>query len=319
MIMKKAKYILLVIVFCPLFSVLHAQNIEANFSCDSTHYEVGDHIRLSLQVSVPKNVNVFFPQFVTDSLGENVEIISQGKIDTLSKEKDAFFTVKQNVTMVIFAAGEYNFPAMPILVNKKGDSGIDSIFTNTLTLQITAPEVDMEANIKDIKDIWRFPLTFKEILPYASGFLLLCLIIAIVVFVYIRRKNKIPIFRLKPKPVVPPHIVAFERLEKLKQSQLWQQSLVKEYYSELTDILREYIEKALNIPAIEMTSEELLNKMRSEKMKSEEMKMVQEILNTADLAKFAKYQPYIDEHDNCYKLVKKFVEDTLVQVQPAQV
>jgi hypothetical protein len=280
---------------------------------------VGDHIQLSLKISVPKDLNVFFPRFVADSVGENVEIISQGKIDTLSKENDAFFTVKQSVTMVIFAAGEYNFPAMPILLNKKGDTGIDSIFTNTLTLQITAPEVDMEANIKDIKDIWRFPLTFKEILPYTGGFLLICLMTAAAIFVYIRRKNKIPIFRLKPKPIVPPHIVAFERLEKLKNSQLWQQNLIKEYYSELTDILREYIEKALGIPAIEMTSEELLEKMLNEERKDEEMKMVQEILSIADLAKFAKYQPYIDEHDKCFKLVKKFVEDTVVQPQPEQV
>jgi hypothetical protein len=311
MMMKNAKCIWFVLIFSSQFLVVQSQNIEATFFSDSTRYEVGDHIRLSLKISVPKNVNVFFPQFV-DSIGENVEIISQGKIDTLSKEKDAFFTVKQNITMLIFAAGEYNFPAMPILVNKKGDIGIDSIFTNTLTLQITAPEVDMEANIKDIKDIWRFPLTFKEILLYASGFLLLCLIITAVIFVYIRQKNKIPIFRLKPKPIIPPYIVAFERLEKLKNSQLWQQSLVKEYYSELTDILREYIEKALDIPAIEMTSEELLDKMQHKEMKNEEMKMVQEILSIADLAKFAKYQPYIDEHDKCYKLVKKFVEDTVV-------
>jgi hypothetical protein len=213
--------------------------------------------------------------------------------------------------MIIFAAGEYKFPAMPILLLRKGDTVIDSIFTNALTLQITAPEVDMEADIKDIKNIWRFPVTFKEIMPYAGSFLLLCLIVGAVIFVYIRRKNKVSIFRFKPKPIIPPHIIAFERLEKLKRSQLWQQNLVKEYYSELTDILREYIEKALGIPAIEMTSEELLDRMKNEKWETENVKTVQEILSIADLAKFAKYQPYIDEHDKCYKLVKKFVEDSV--------
>jgi hypothetical protein len=306
-----------------------SQSLTATMATDSSHYEVGDHINLKINVAVPKNLTVIIPQ-IKDSISENVEVIATSKLDTISGKKSEQIIVNQNFTMIIFEAGEYSFPAMPVYLLRKNDGLIDSIFTNPLTLNITAPEVDMEGNIKDIKDIWKFPITFKEILPYLIGFLILIVIVFVGIFIYIRRKNNKPIFQFKAKPVIPPHIVAQSKLDNLKTSQLWQQNLVKEYYTQLTDILREYIEKALKIQAIEMTSDELLLKIKNAniqtqtpenqsqiiytiKDKNEILKITEEILSIADLAKFAKYQPFIDEHDKCFKLVTRFINETTVE------
>ncbi len=216
---------------------------------------------------------------------------------------------------MIFKPGDYDVPELPFLLQRPGDSTFTTVFSDPFSFSVLAPEIDKEQDIKDIKSIWKIPYTFQEILPYAGSFLgLIILIAAILLILYFRKKRTADgVFSFKPKHSLPPHVEAFERLEKLRLSQMWQTGLVKAYYTELTDILRVYIERQLHIPAVEMTSDELIDAINGSSIEENKellLKILNSVLTTADLVKFAKSNPLPDEHDKCFKEVKQFVELT---------
>jgi len=318
--MKICRYILPLMLLLPTISI--AQTIEVSAKTDSANYLIGDHINITMTITAPREYEVFFPA-LSDSLDEKIEVIRQGNIDSLNSSKQ-LRTLNKIFTIAIFYPGKYTFPPMPFWVKKAGDTGVTQILTNEVNVNVNAPEVDMQADIKDIRDIWKFPVTWQEIAPYAMWGLPILLLLAIGIWLYIKWKRKEPLFLFKPKPVVPPHIEAMSRLKKLHESQLWQNNQVKEYYTELSDILRCYIERAMNIPAVEMTSMELMKAFgKAKKIHNAEEQteantsrdkrlryIIEEVLPIADLVKFAKSQPFVDEHDKCFKLVKEFVELT---------
>jgi LPXTG-motif cell wall-anchored protein len=197
------------------------------------------------------------------------------------------------------------------------DSEFSEVYTNSLTITVNAPKVNLETGIRDIKTIWRIPVTFGEILPFLLMALGLALLTLAGIYLYRKWKNKEPLFIFAPKPVIPAHVEALENLEKLRLKQLWQNNLVKEFYTELTDILRIYIEKELRIHAVEMTSDELMDAIEDSELqnKSELLKLLRNTLPTADLVKFAKSVPLADEHDRCFKDVKQFVEETMPKAE----
>ena len=117
-----------------------------------------------------------------------------------------------------------------------------------------------------------------------------------------------PGVELAPKPVVPPLDQALADLRKLKAKQLWQQNRVKEYYTELTDILRVFLAAEYRIAAIEMTSDECLEALRmNHPERKEDIRNLGLVFRTADLVKFAKGEPQPSEHEDCFRLIWRFV------------
>ena len=125
---------------------------------------------------------------------------------------------------------------------------------------------------------------------------------------------------------VPPekaHEKALRLLKELEARQLWQSGRIKEYYSELSDIVRIYLEERFSIPAMEQTTDELLallkkqNDSRTELRKARpELKL---ILRTADLAKFAKANPLPDEHSACMAAALQMVQLTQMKKEEGSV
>jgi predicted transcriptional regulator len=115
---------------------------------------------------------------------------------------------------------------------------------------------------------------------------------------------------VKPKPKIKPHIIALKELEKLRQKKLWEQGRTKEYYTELTDIVRKYIDDQWEIGAMEMVTSEILDVLRNTEIHEEVLKRLQQAFTVADLVKFAKYTPLPTDHDMAFKDSKEFVERT---------
>lgn len=297
-----------------LFSfVSFADEHIATAKIDTGVVQIGDHIKLTLSLKTNKKNTVIFP-VLSDTMDSKIEFISVSNLDTsMSEEHQKIYS--KTFTITIFEPGVYTFPAIPFFVKKPSDKDFSEVPTNTLTITVAAPKVDVEKDIKDIKTVWKIPITFKEILPYLLMILGAGIVLWASIYVYRKWKNKEPIFVFAPKPVIPAHIEALEKLEALRLKQLWQNNLVKEYYTELTDILRIYIEKGLLLNAVEMTSDELIETVSASELshKSELLTLLQDVLPTADLVKFAKLTPLADEHDRCFKNVKQFVEATIPQ------
>jgi hypothetical protein len=293
------------------FSIF-AQKHIATAKLDTNNVQIGDHIQLTIQLQTDEGNAVIIP-VLSDTMDSKIEFVSVGVLDTLIDTKTHVKTYSKTFTLTIFEPGIYTFPEIPFLVKTPSDTGYFEVPTNPVEVTVGAPEVDMEKDIEDIKTVWRIPITFKEVLPYLLIVVGLGVLIVVGLYVYRKWKNKEPLFTFAPKPVVPAHVEALDHLEELRLKQLWQQNLVKDYYTELTDILRIYMEKGLNIRAIEMTSDELIDAVEESSLenKSTLIDFLREVLPTADLVKFAKSAPLADEHDRCFKDVKQFIELTM--------
>ncbi len=158
-----------------------------------------------------------------------------------------------------------------------------------------------------------YPYTVKEFVPWFG------LLIAIFLFGYLiwklirNRKKKLSIFG-KPVVVDPPHIVALRNLEKIRSEKLWQNNQEKQFYTEITDTLRIYLEDRFGIQTMEKTSKEILDSLSKEKIEPKEFNGLKELLELSDLVKFAKYKADQKENEEAIPIAVRFVNATFLQV-----
>ncbi|NSW45844.1 MAG: hypothetical protein HPY79_08525 [Bacteroidales bacterium] len=299
-----------IIIFCGLIlwvTLTQAQVIQTQATINKNECLIGDQLKLELTLSKPKDKPISFPIF-TDTLSKSIEIVNASGIDTIFKENNQI-KLKQTLTITSFDTGAIVIP--PLAFIAPHDTTADTIYTNELLLTVHALPVDTnKKTIFDIKPPLTEPFSWKEILDYILWGLLILLILAIAVYIYLRiRKNK-PIIPIPEKPKDPPYVVALNDLNKLKEKKLWQKQLYKQYYSELTDILRIYLEQQFNIPALESVSSELINYLKQHPFDDELVRTMNALFTTADFVKFAKAEPLPDENDWHLKNAYLFVEKT---------
>lgn len=188
---------------------------------------------------------------------------------------------------------------------------------DSLTLMVTDVEVDTaSAEIRDIAPIEKVPYTFWEIFRWV----LLALIVGAVAFaiwwVLTHRQKVESVFgHSEPVDTRTPQERALDDLEALRRKQLWQSGKAKEYHTELTDVVRRFIEESTDMRATDMTSDETLGEFGERRWDAERV-MLQSIFTTADLVKFAKSEPLPNEHDRSMSLATEFVTTLWERVKP---
>jgi hypothetical protein len=285
-----------------------AQEIGARASVDSTDILIGDQLKFYLELTVPSGSKVTWPIF-EDTLASHVEIVKRSPIDTVSSAKDKF-TVRQELVITSFDSGSYVIPPVPFRFRQKGDTTSYYTETDPLRINVNTVETDPVADIKPIKPPLKAPITFAEIAPWLAGLLALGLIAAGIYYYLQRKKANKPIFLVRQKPKLPPHEIALEAFESLRRRKLWQAGMVKDYYSEMTDIIREYLEGRFNIRALEMTTDEISDALRGTDVEGKSREKLTSTLMSADLVKFAKAQPLPTENDSHLDTCVEFVRAT---------
>lgn len=292
----------------------NAQQIKATASLDSAQILIGDQVKLFLEIDHPKNVDVQFPA-VPDTIADLIEVISRSGIDTFELDNEEFIKQIQSYTITSFDSGSYRIP--PYWFNIDMDGNIDSIPSNGVTLNVYSMQIDTTKGPTDIKMPYGAPLTLKEVTPYILGVILIGAIIFFILYSIKRKKNNQPIFARPQKPKEPAHVVALRELDRIKTEKVWQKGKTKQYYSELTDAVRTYIEDRFEIRAMEQTTDETLESFRAQKgfINEKNFTNLTQLLQLADLVKFAKYQPLPD--DDNLSLVNSyfFVNDTKKEEQ----
>lgn len=288
-----------------LFNTLFGQDYQIKVSIDSTQILIGDYLRAEVNITVPKQSPFLFSKLLPEEIAP-IEIINISKFDTLVSENQ--YSLHQTITVTCFDSGSYYFPSLSIFT-------LDSILlaqSDSLYFSVSPVPVDTTAAIKDIKLPVKVRITFKELLPYiliAVGCVIIILLAIWLILKYAKKKVKVEL-KVRVKPKEPAHIIALRNLDALRHKKLWQAGLVKEYYSELTDIIRIYLKDRWDIDAMEMTSNEIFEAVRQVKLDSEQENQLSFILTTADLVKFAKSKPLPDDHDKCFNETKSFIEKT---------
>ena len=281
-----------------------SQSIEIETSLDTTSMLIGDQVNFLLKVTVPKNQSVVFPAY-NDTIIGKVEIISKSNIDTILS--DASKTILQQKLLVTsFDSGSYALTAGPFIINK-----LDTMWARPVDLMVNTLQVDTAKGIIDIKSPYDVPLEWAEVWMWLKWVLLGLLVVAAILGYYIWRQKNKPAAMTIELPKEAPHIIAWRELDKLKEEKLWQKEKYKLYYSRLSDILRTYIEQRYRFPAMEYTSEEILSKFKVlGVIDGESFEKAKQVLMISDLAKFAKYEPQVDENEMCMNNVFDFVSKT---------
>jgi hypothetical protein len=282
-----------------LFAALRADGQGAAMAqFDSNLVETGNPFMLRL--IVPHNVGepLMQPFGGWDSLIPAQNVLSQNEW-----QSDGAYW-KKDIKLIAFDADTLQLP--PLNIPLKGGR---SAQTQPLELEVIAtPSPDDPNDLEDIKDIIPEPPLWTDYLPWI--FTIGGLIFAAVLAYWLIGRYKSLKNATSRHIEIPPHAVALRRLDALAVKNLWQNGLVKEYYAELTDILREYLEKRFNIPALESTSSETIRHLSGGDFPVAKLPALQDLLEQADLAKFAKIDPTESFHTFAIKEVRTLVENT---------
>ena len=304
----KFKNILAFLIMIGPFGLAFGQYTGASATLEKKAIQVGDQIGLELNVTVPAGSRLQWPMLL-DTLAQQVEIVRKSGIDTVKSDREKF-TLKQNLTITSFDSGSYVIHPLVFKYHLPGDTVTYFTETLPLTLDVQNIETDQSQDIKPIKPPLTAPVTFREILPWIGIVALIGIIAALVYFYLKRKKAQPPVMATRLKTTIPPYEAAIEALESLRVKKLWQSGQVKEYYSELTEIVREYIELRYPVRAMEMTTAEIYSALRKTEVTASAREKLNSVLVLADLVKFAKEQPLPLENEQSLNQCVEFVRET---------
>lgn len=268
---------------------LYAQTIKP----DSTRFPIGSSQSLSIEYALTPGESVNWPIF-NDTITKSIEILSKSSIDTIQAESGKK-VLRQVLNITSFDTG---FIVLPPLVFQSTNAAGQNLETSTqpILFQVYKLRVDESADIKDIKPVLKAPVSLKELLPWIIGILIL-LIATWLIYRYLKNR---PVKTME-EPVkiskTPAWEIAIQKLDALKAEQLWQKGDIKEYYTRLTDILREYFDMKFEVGAAEMTSSEIMLSMKNHIHDANALNSLQTVLFLADMAKFAKAKPDMNENE----------------------
>jgi hypothetical protein len=311
----KNKFIYILLVSFLFGTKLHAQSVKLSTGIDTNKAMIGDQVHYKIEIERTANEKIIWPQ-LPDSIGK-LEFISHSKIDTIPQKNSPVITEILTYTITSFDTGNYVIPSFKFTYTRGKDTAHFVLESPQALLSVFAPKVDTTAAIKEIKDPLGVPYTFKEMLPYIIGGLILIAIIIGIIY-YLRRRNQgKPIF--SPSiPARPAHEIALDALYKLEKEKAWQQGNVKYYHTIITDTIRTYIESRFGIGAMELTTDETMLHFRGNILTNEQKEKLNQLLRLSDLVKFAKVQPLPNENELSLKNAYDFINFTIVNVVAAE-
>lgn len=317
--MRFFKEIVLLAAFAAFTFTVSGQSVEAIGQINRDTIKMGERLTFELNMMAPEGFEVFWPDW-GDTLSKSVEIISKSTIQQQPLDAAGNVWMKQDIIVTSFDTGVNLIPSINLQFSPMGDTTVFTATSAVLSFYVQPVAIDTTASFKPIKGPRKAPITFLEVLPWIIGVLGVLGIIALALWYFLRRQRKtspIPIFE---KPKIPAYKVAIEALEELRHRKLWQSGHIKAYYSELTDIVRIYIEEQFGVQAVEMTTSEILIGIKPLNINEDALSKLRYCLQLADLVKFAKAEPSPLENDICLDHSIVFVKESYGNAasQPSQ-
>ena len=235
-----------------------------------------------------------------DTIVDGIEIISKSEIDTISNSTndEKTYSFSQEYLITSWDSGAYYIPHIKLN---------DNLLTEGLLLNVMSVSTDQNSEIKDIKEPLEPEYEFKDFLPWIILLMTIILIVYLLKKYVLNKKEKVE--KKIIKTIVPAHITALKELNNIEKKKLWQSGKIKQYYSGISEILRKYMEHRFKFIALELTTDEILLNMENTISREEHLEL-QQVLERADLAKFAKSKPNKEENKQSMELAKRFVDKT---------
>lgn len=312
--------ILLILVWLLSAVNVAAQSITVEARIDSLQILIGQQAKIQLQVAMDAKQRAIFPTYV-DTLVSGVELIETSKPDSQFLNDHQRILITQEYTVTSFDSALYYLPPMSITVDGK-------IYkSKALALKVYSIPVDTlhPDQFFGQKAIMKAPFAWEDWYGLIACSFLALPFLGILIYLIMRIRDNKPIIRkVKIEPKLPPHQAAMKEIERMKGEKVWQKENPKEYYTQLTDVIRNYIKDRFGFNALEMTSTEIISELLDIKNK-EDISELNYLFQTADLVKFAKHDPQMNENDanliNAIDFINetKQVEEVNQKPQPTEI
>lgn len=284
---------------------------------DSTQLWVGQQSDLNLTATIEQGELVQFPVY-GEELQAGIEVVNRSNIDT-TKLSDGRLQLSQKLTITSFQDSLFVINPLPFVSNG------ETIYTEQMVLNVIQPfQIDTANNaITDIKPIYKAPIWWWGVIRWILLAIGIAALGAGIYFLvkYLNKKLSDKQQEPKQEPVQlrPAEDVAIEKLNVIREQKIWQQGRHKDYHTELTDVVREYIARRYDISSQEQTSGEILDDIKPLlKDNKEVFALLKRMLSLADLVKFAKWQPASDENEQSLVDAYNFVKQTAVKEEQTQ-
>ena len=307
--MNRISYTLFSIVLLLMSATASAGNALVSAKMDSSLLLMGKKTSIHLEVVQDKGNKGYFVNEGADTLNAFVEVSERTAADTIDIGNNRE-QITRDIIVQSFDSGMYVIPAFKYVIGK------DTFSSQELTLKVLPVKVDSLTTIHDYKGVAEPPFFFSDYFPefiveYWWAIIAAIILIAFAIFAYFKwfKKGEVP-FKKKQEIIIPPYEEAMMKLSQLKNEKLWEAGQDKEYYTRLTDILRNYIDRRFNINAMEMTSAQIIDVLRKNEETMPVNDQLNKILEMADFVKFAKMRPLPEDNEVSYQRALNFVNET---------
>ncbi len=288
-----------------------AQNVTVDASIDSLQLLIGEQAKIKLEVSMDAKQKLQLP-FLRDTIIKGVEILDIAKPDTQMLNDGKRMLVRQEYTITSFDSALYYLPPFEVMVNG------EPYRSKALAVKVYSVPVDTlhPEQFFGPKTVREVPITWEDVSTIVWLTLLMLALGGLAYYLFTRYKDNKPIIKkIKVEPKLPPHQQALMEIERIKGDKTLRTTDPKAYYTELTDVLRTYMEERFGFNAMEMTSSEIIDKLQEINDK-ESIKDLMFLFQTADLVKFAKHSPLMNENDMNLVNAVDFINNTKVEPDP---
>ena len=313
--MKKIFFILLFCIVSAFGVRCQAQTVAFRGTVYADTILVGQPFDYQLSLTIPKDFIVEWKQF-GDTLSKSIDILQEGELTTTPVANSDNVKMTQMLKMTSFDTGYVYVPEIVIYYKESPTDSVNHrLFTFEKELYVKTVAVDTTQAFRPINNIIKQGVTAKETLPWVVIVIVLIGLTYLTYYFKTHKKPKTVDIPEKKKPTIPAIVTARAKLAEMREKEQWNSSNIKEYYTDLTDIAREYLAGQLNIDAIEMTSDEIMQAVHALDINEIAKSKLQETLITADLVKFAKANPTKDDNEQAFKDIDYFVEDSYAYCQ----
>ena len=303
-------------IYILLFALLPASavaQVTVDIRIDSLQMFIGQQTGLTLDVTCNSNQHPVLPALSERSqLVPGVEVVKVYDPDTQMLNDNKRMLLTQRYIITSFDSALYYLPPLEVIVDTTHYKS-KSLALQVYTVPVDTIHLEEYFGTKGIEDA---PFSWDDwkSIVYGSLLIIVLLIITFAMLVWLKQGN--PIIRIiRHKVKLPPHQVAMSEIERIKEEKTWASDDSKEYYTQLTDTLRTYIQDRYGFRAMDMTSGEIIERLTAEN-NEEALDELRKLFQTADLVKFAKHTPLLNENDaNLVKAVD-FVNQTKIE-EPA--
>ena len=272
---------------------------------------VADRLLYGFELNnIPDSTVLAFPQvanpFMQDVIALPIWQVDTVKVQKIKAANTRLLDIRAAIAIQPFEEGTYELP--PLFVQRiHRDGTVDTIQFRQQTIEVFTMPVDTATYVPhDLRGQMKYPITLSEVLPWLLGFWVVALLIAgLISWLLSRRKESDgPAFR------EPAHITALRKLDKYRGDKFWAPEKQKQFYSGVTDALREYIVARYGVGAMEMTTAEIFQDLKKTDIPADLYQEMKDLFERADFVKFAKFIASPEDNATVLPQAVRFVTAT---------